>query len=321
MSTTRRSRRFATGDVLANIICTLEVLQATSNVAINVPFLNVICGSVLGLARAVEASGDKERFVRLARRAAELSLHIEESVESDPHAIGEALQSSLTQLHGLLSRIRSDVEKELRRTSLDRFFHRASIATILDNHIDALDSAWRAFDTACLIALRTKMERQATYDDRSQGSGTAVPWLCERSDSQSQTRYVVSIPCLLPLTDLQADQADYNTLVTYYPNVYVLPWRDLGPLIHLEPRHHPYVAQVLGYSHPSLSERFYVMDTGMGTVSDFPTPALTACRSDASHASVSRQGHVEPSNPLVATCKCSCCISQLMSETDHQIDR
>ncbi len=32
-------------------------------------------------------------------------------------------------------------------------------------------------------------------------------------------------------------------------------------------RHHPYVAQVIGYSHPSLAERFYVMDAGMHTAS------------------------------------------------------
>ncbi|KAI0715770.1 hypothetical protein C8T65DRAFT_707497 [Cerioporus squamosus] len=227
MASTRRSRRFTAGDGLANVICALEVLQATSNVVVNVPFLNVICGSVLGLARAVEkASGDKERYVRLARRAAELSLHIEESVELDPHAIDETLQCSLLQLQGLISRIRGDVEKQLRRTALDRFFHRASIATILDDHIDGLDSAWRAFDLRlfrwndlrCLKVRGTY--RVGCYDVGQEWEGK---W-----DGRA----------VVVRTIRQSKSTEVNTT------------------------HHPYVAQVLGYSHPSLAERFYVMDTG-----------------------------------------------------------
>ena len=91
----------------------------------------------------------------------------------------------------LLMRIKKDVEKQSRLSPLVRFLRRASIAEMLDDHIDALDSAWRTFDvrasaschalgircilwltrhlqTACLIALRKKVERQAIYDDRSQ---------------------------------------------------------------------------------------------------------------------------------------------------------
>ncbi|RPD53111.1 hypothetical protein L227DRAFT_604744 [Lentinus tigrinus ALCF2SS1-6] len=259
MRSTRRSRNFASGDALANAICALEVLQAASNVVVNVPFLSVIFGSVLGLARAVEtATGDKERYVRLARRAAELSLHIEKSIESDPQAIDETLQSSLIQLHGLISRIRGDVERQLRRTALDRFLHRASIATILDDHIDALDSAWRAFDTACLIALRAKMEKQAMYDDHSQlrlfrwsdlrclkVRGTYRVG-CYDVGQEWQGKWDGRTVVVRTIRQSRLDQPDYNALISYYPNI-----------------HHPYIAQVLGYSHPSLNERFYVMDAGV----------------------------------------------------------
>lgn len=50
--------------------------------------------------------------------------------------------------HRLLSRISDDVDKQLRRSAFDRFLHRASIANMLDDHIDALDSAWRTFDAS-----------------------------------------------------------------------------------------------------------------------------------------------------------------------------
>ena len=46
----------------------------------------------------------------------------------------------------LLERIHHDVEKQLRRKPLGCFFHRSSIATLLDDYVDALDSTWRSFD-------------------------------------------------------------------------------------------------------------------------------------------------------------------------------
>ncbi|KAI0649495.1 hypothetical protein C8Q79DRAFT_516860 [Trametes meyenii] len=165
----RLIRQVAPSDVLAAAICALEVLQETSDAITVVPFLGNIVGAALGIARTVEKiRGDRDRFVRLARRASELSRHIEESVASDPETIDDNLKVNLIELQTLLIRVREDVEAYSRRNSLSRFLLQSSIADLIDDRMDQLDSVWRAFDTACLIALRTKMERQALYDDSSQ---------------------------------------------------------------------------------------------------------------------------------------------------------
>lgn len=115
--------------------------------------------------------------MRLARRAAELSSHIEATIDPDPQAIDESLETILMEFlayvlsHSegcfinpmlnirLLARIRRDVENQLRRKPLDRFFHKASIASALDDHQDALDSAWRSFD------VRTPRDMQGSNAD------------------------------------------------------------------------------------------------------------------------------------------------------------
>ena len=44
-------------------------------------------------------SGDRERYLRLARRAAELSLHVQEALGDDSGAMNDALCSSLSTLN------------------------------------------------------------------------------------------------------------------------------------------------------------------------------------------------------------------------------
>ena len=41
---------------------------------------------------------DKDRFLRLARRVSELSMHVEESIDADPGAIDDALKINLIEL-------------------------------------------------------------------------------------------------------------------------------------------------------------------------------------------------------------------------------
>ncbi|KAI0787288.1 hypothetical protein C8Q74DRAFT_595226 [Fomes fomentarius] len=256
----RRLPQLTRGDALANAISILEVLQATSSVIANAPFVGSIVGAALGLAKTVErVNGTRERYVRLARRAAELARHIEESIKSDPYLIDHNLQIQLVALHDLLIRIQRDVEKHLRRRPLSRLLYQSSMAATLDDYVDALDSAWRTFDTACLFALRMKMERQAIYDDQSQLR------LFRWSDLRClKVRGKYRVSCydvgeewegkwdgrtVIVRTIRQSrpsEGCDYTSLVKYHPNL-----------------HHPYVAQVIGYSHPSLAERFYVMDAGV----------------------------------------------------------
>ncbi|KAI0331817.1 hypothetical protein GY45DRAFT_546077 [Cubamyces sp. BRFM 1775] len=261
MPSLRIGRKGQSGDALAAIVTALEVLQEASNAVVAVPFLGSIIGAALGIARTVERiRSDKERFVRLARRVSEFSRHIEESLASDPQAVDDNLKVNLIEIQVLLTRIRNDVEVELKRKPLSRFLLQSSIAEMLDDRMDALDSAWRAFDTACLIALRTKLERQAMYDDRSQlrlfrwsdlrclkvrgrhrvgGQVVGEEW-----EGNWQGRAVV-IRTVKRRASPEAEVGP-EAMVTYYPKI-----------------HHPYLAQVVGYSHPALEDRFYVMDTGV----------------------------------------------------------
>ncbi|EJF58589.1 hypothetical protein DICSQDRAFT_66645 [Dichomitus squalens LYAD-421 SS1] len=251
----RSVRRSVSGDVLSALISGLEVLQAASNVVANVPLLNGIVSSALGLARTIEAIGtDRERFLRLARRVSELSMHIEESIDCDFNAIDDGLTVTLIELQALMDRIRSEVEKQLRRSALSRLLHQASISSTLEDHLDALDSAWRAFDTACLIALRMKMERQALYDDRSQVS---LPQAAETLSLMNETR---SSDCFAgAISDLHC--YILSELVGCFPPVWLSDHS-----MHFFLRHHPYVSQVLGYSHPSVPEKLYVMESGMPSI-------------------------------------------------------
>lgn len=50
----RRLPQLTRGDALANAISILEVLQATSSVIANAPFVGSIVGAALGLAKTVE---------------------------------------------------------------------------------------------------------------------------------------------------------------------------------------------------------------------------------------------------------------------------
>ncbi|KAH9885817.1 hypothetical protein C8Q73DRAFT_296912 [Cubamyces lactineus] len=279
MPSLRIVRKGQSGDALAVIVSALEVVQEASSAVAAVPFLGSIIGAALGIARTVEKiRSDRERYVRLARRVSEFSRHIEESLASDPQAVDDNLKVNLIEIQVLLTRIRNDVEAELKRKPLSRFLLQSSIADMLDDRMDELDSAWRAFDTACLIALRMKLERQAMYDDHSQlrlfrwsdlrclkvrGSysvrGQAIG---EEWEGRWGGRAVV----IRTVKGRASSGAEIcpEAMVTYYPKMYFdLSRYARGTLTVLPIRHHPYLAQVVGYSHPALEDRFYVMDTGV----------------------------------------------------------
>lgn len=86
----------------------------------------------------------------------------------------------------LLTRVQQDVELQLRRKPLARFFLQGSITEMLEDRTHQIETAWRAFDvrvvsmrccrgahyetfqTACLISLRMKAVSQSVYDDSTQ---------------------------------------------------------------------------------------------------------------------------------------------------------
>ncbi|KAI0671370.1 hypothetical protein C8Q78DRAFT_973142 [Trametes maxima] len=253
MPALRLIRQVAPSDVLAVTICSLEVLQETSDAITIVPFLGNIVGAALGIARTVERlRGDKDRFVRLARRVSELSRHIDESVAADPEAIDDNPKVNLIELQTLFTRIREDVETYSRRSSLSRFFLQSSIADLIDDRMDQLDSVWRAFDVSPFYRiLLCPVDSVVNMLD------------CLRLFRWSDLRclrvrgtYSVSGHVVGHEWEGKWDgRAVVIRTVRERPETH---WLGLS----LSCRHHPYVAQVIGYSHPALSERFYVMDAG-----------------------------------------------------------
>ena len=65
----------------------------------------------------------------------------------------------------LLTRIRSDVEAELRRKPLSRFLLQSSIAEMLDDRMDELDSAWRAFDVRIPVLISYRLDSHTLQTD------------------------------------------------------------------------------------------------------------------------------------------------------------
>ncbi|KAI0351734.1 hypothetical protein OH77DRAFT_1410549 [Trametes cingulata] len=284
---------FSSPNALATIISTLEVLREASDVIVAFPYLGHILGAALGIARTVEKiRGDKERYVRLARRAAELSQHVTESIESDPSSVNENLRRNLKNLQLLLQRIGEDVESHLKRTALSRFLLQASIAQLLEDRMDQLDSAWRAFDVCgepsrslywTLISAETDLRLfrwsdlrchkvRGTY--RLDGIEVGEEW-----EGRWDGRAIV-VRTIRP-------SAMSQVLLRY--------------------RHHPYLAQVVGYSHPSLSEKFYVMDTGTGhpqVRGDGFMLMTSLIRGDTVDYPVSWQRHHFTPHTVASTCKC-----------------
>ncbi|KAI0635567.1 hypothetical protein C8Q77DRAFT_577303 [Trametes polyzona] len=242
MPSLRLLRRMSSGDVIAATISSLELLKETSNTIAVVPFLGDIIGVVLGIAKTVERiRGDRERYIRLARCASELLRHIEDTITADPDTVDDKLRRNLEELHALLVRIEIDIQTQLGRSPLARLLLQASTTQMLEDRTHQLECAWRAFDTACLIDLRMKAATQAIYDPRTQLR------LFRRNEIKCyRVRGTYQVAGRDIGEEWEVSTHHHDSLVTYYPNI-----------------HHPYIAQVIGYSHPSIPERFYVMDTGV----------------------------------------------------------
>ncbi|OCH92087.1 hypothetical protein OBBRIDRAFT_791606 [Obba rivulosa] len=244
-------------DALAH---TLFALQVASNIssAITVPFLSTILGSLTSLVETVEkVKGNKERCARLTQRVNDLAELIAKTVSGDPASVDDQLKDNLLQLHSTLLNIRQDVSSFARQSLLKRTFRHASIAEALDDHIDTLDASIRSFLITSSIVIRQKLEQQAPRDAsgyrlfriddlgrlRARHSNLPVSGqLPGEMEGMWQGRAVV-VKFLSAKSE--EPKVDPKALVSRYPKIL-----------------HPSVAPILGYSHSSLSQQFYVLDLG-----------------------------------------------------------
>ncbi|OCH89776.1 hypothetical protein OBBRIDRAFT_648813 [Obba rivulosa] len=228
-----------TSDVLANVIAALETLSNASSVISAVPFLGAVLNSVLSLVTAIQkVKGEKERCAQLAKRALDLMTCVEEYFSANADAIDGDLVAS----HSL--------------SAISRFFRRDSLSAKLDNHLNNLDDARRLFILACIIALRQASIRQE--------------------------RYGIQGLRLFRLGDLELCRV--RSIRNNYTSAYREEWEGRldGRAVIIRILHqkysgesvaaalvkrinlcdHPYVVQILGYSHPSSRTNFYVMEAG-----------------------------------------------------------
>ncbi|KAI0760999.1 hypothetical protein BD413DRAFT_486754 [Trametes elegans] len=248
MPSLRLVRQVSSKDIIAGLITGLEALQEVSDSISAVPFLGSIVSAALGIAKTVERiRGDRERYVRLARRVSDLSRHVHDSVAGDPHAMDENLKINMIELQFLLKEIRTDVECELRRKPLSRFLLQNSIAEKLEDRMDQLNSAWHSFDV-CPVS---KASWLALYDDESQLR--LFRW-SDLKCTRVRGKHMVSGRDVGQEWEGRWEGRAVVVRTVRPQCLRILPDTTLS--------HHPYVAQVIGLSHPSLSERFYVMDTG-----------------------------------------------------------
>ncbi|CCM01399.1 uncharacterized protein FIBRA_03450 [Fibroporia radiculosa] len=161
-------RRVQSDEIFDGVTITLEAIQDASSTLGVFPFLGIIATAALGIVRTLQkVSDDRERSIRLAQRAADLVQHVQQAVSQDPEAIGVVLSENLTRLYTTLASIQSNLEKDLDQRSLVRFLRNSKMSKKLDGHIEALDRAWKVFDTMSLIAIQQTLENQAHRSRRA----------------------------------------------------------------------------------------------------------------------------------------------------------
>ena len=107
----------------------------------------------------------QEGFVQLASRAASVLEHIQKRINPEDREIGEDITQNLEDLykcgcfafvcssqrlirepHRLINDIQRDVERELQRPAVHRFFHQASITSTLNKRTQDLQDAREQFN-------------------------------------------------------------------------------------------------------------------------------------------------------------------------------
>ncbi|EMD31469.1 hypothetical protein CERSUDRAFT_119693 [Gelatoporia subvermispora B] len=251
-------------DVLANSITILETLNQVSSAAGVVPLVGAIIATCVTVLQTIEkVKSIRDRADRLAKRITGLAEHIEHTIRSDTDAADASLETNLLMLLQTLERINRDITKLRTKKGFKLFLQQASLNDQLDDIVDNLDTAWRSFDTCCLIRLQQKMnhqaqdqQRQAIYDDR---------------------QYRLFRPSDIRLREVSKP---WNVSGIAYGEEWSGEWEGRAVAVRIirgelssdvstalicrsSPRtYHPYVAQILGYSHPDIPERFYVLESG-----------------------------------------------------------
>ncbi|EMD33243.1 hypothetical protein CERSUDRAFT_118277 [Gelatoporia subvermispora B] len=257
-------------DVLGNAITVLEALKDASDAISAVPCLGAVFAAALGLLQTIERMNtSNERCKRLALRAQELAEYIEKRIAQNVDGVDEDLTANLNKLCALLRSIQTDVESLNRRKLFVKLLQSSSIAGKLDDHIAALDSAWRSFDACCLLSIDRKLNEQKNLA------------LSQRlyDDEYRVFRYPDLIPFEACDDFLPEDGYPHGAMLAHWGNQVVVKRilrahnaerPDVKAICkRYPPVTHPRIAKVLGYSDSILEEPYYVIYTEGRPVQDY----------------------------------------------------
>ncbi|OCH91572.1 hypothetical protein OBBRIDRAFT_792170 [Obba rivulosa] len=245
-------------DAPAHITSALEVMKEASG-AIPVPMLSPILSSILSIVQTVETiKGDKERCIRLAKRAFDLAERVQEALSAETGAIDHRLSDELAGIFTLLTRIQADLEKWSKEKTWVRILHRGTVSERLDEHVDSLDGAWRSFTALSLNALQRKLNAQAIYDPITQLR--LFRWNDLRLNGRVRKEITVNMSNVQDewegeyngnkvVVRMFAHEDGYKQFLTRLASEASRLW-------------HPNVAQTFGYSHPDVPQRFTVLESG-----------------------------------------------------------
>ncbi|EMD35657.1 hypothetical protein CERSUDRAFT_106940, partial [Gelatoporia subvermispora B] len=232
-------------NVLGNSILSLEILKDTSNVISAVPLVGAVLAAAIGVLKAIERTNNSQTSCkRLAQRTSELVQYIEKRVTQSLDIVDADIVRNLMDISKILNDIHKDVEQESRRRYITRLLRNSSISDKVNEYNEALDFAWRSFDICCLLSIDRRLRLDMRFD-------------------HNQDR--IFRPSDLSLLEVCNDWhpadgcAGSVMLAKWQHRLVVLGASDVSMS---SPRiNHPRIARVLGYSHPAIPEKFYVVET------------------------------------------------------------
>ncbi|EMD35178.1 hypothetical protein CERSUDRAFT_97101 [Gelatoporia subvermispora B] len=161
-------RRLNNADAFAHLVSALEVMKEASS-AIKVLLLSPTIASILSIVKTVETfKKDKQRCIRLAKRAFELAERVNDTMRAESNAIDDKLSIELRKLHNIVAHIQTDLDKWANYKTWVLFLRRGTLSDMLDEHFDAIDGAWRSFMAVAVCAPQRKLNAQVIYDSENQ---------------------------------------------------------------------------------------------------------------------------------------------------------
>ncbi|EMD37454.1 hypothetical protein CERSUDRAFT_114098 [Gelatoporia subvermispora B] len=259
-----RKRSGLGSDIVGGSVAVLETIKEISAAISVVPGLGAAIGASIILLKTIEKVTElNERSERLVRRTTELIQHIEQRISQDVGAIDSDLTRNLANLASTLQYIESDLQQRHKRRFTSRLLHYSSTSSKLDEHIDTIERARDSFNVWCILSLDRKLNKQLQQTHKQATTDDTGYHLFQRTELQLR-----SVRGRWYLSGSEAGEewtgewGGRAVAIRRFRGELALKEDPASLCLRMPQIFHPYVAQVLGYSHPNITEKFYVIETG-----------------------------------------------------------